>query len=495
MSATVLACDLGGSGFRAGLVDETGRVQARHAVPMRAAIEASGWVEADAEDWWRALAAGAEALRHAAPEQFRSIAAIAIAAFTRTQVLVGADQRALRPAILGADRRAQEVMADLVAAAPADHPESGQLNAFHPLARLVWLARHEPANLDRAIHVLEPKDYLNLRLTGVAAADHISSARLIGAASAGPGPSLLSVTGIAPHLLPPVLEPLAIVGPVRPGLDGALGTLAGVPVVAMANDTWASALGLGAVRTGFAYNLSGTTEVVGLLSQKSATAEGLLTVDWRGGLSHLGGPSLAGGDTLAWIMELIGKGGPGAMGAGMAALLARPRDPEPVLFLPFLQGERVPYWDPSMRGALVGLNRRHTATDLVWAAFEGIAFLNRLVLERAEAAAGLHADEVRFGGGGASNALWAQVKADVLGRDVAVVDGDETGLAGAAIAAWCALGRSVSLEEAQERLVHVARVYRPDAARRAALDHRFALFHEAERALTPLIHRLAGTAR
>ena len=119
----------------------------------------------------------------------------------------------------------------------------------------------------------------------------------------------------------------------------------------------------------------------------SAQADGLLSVDFGSGLTQLGGPSQNGGDTLVWLSELLGLP-ERDIGAALDHLLAAPRHPQDLLFLPYLQGERVPYWDPSLRGAFIGLHRRHGPGDLARAALEGIAFVNRIVLERAEAAIG-----------------------------------------------------------------------------------------------------------
>lgn len=114
-------------------------------------------------------------------------------------------------------------------------------------------------------------------------------------------------------------------------------------------------------------------------------------------------------------MELVG-----APGRDLDSLLAAPRAPSPILFLPFLQGERVPYWNPALRGAFLWLHRHHGPTDLAYAVLEGIAFLNKAVLDRAESAIGRPISEIRFGGGGAANKVWRQIKADVLGRPVLV---------------------------------------------------------------------------
>ncbi len=480
ISPLVLACDLGGSSFRAGLVDAQGHVLHQVTTSEPTPPEQDGISECDPQLWWNVLDSSVAALAQEAA--FAGVAAIAISAVTRTQVLLDAHGTVLRPAILWRDTRAEAFLPALLARLPA-HGEVGAINAFHPLARLFALSRTEPQMLARAAAVLEPKDYLHLRLTGRMAIDSIAGARLIAARD------LLAPAGLDPCLVPEVLDPTEIVGSVRPGLPGALARLEGVPVLAMATDTWASVLGLGALRQGFAYNLSGTTEVLGLLHRNAARAEGLVTVGWGPSLFQIGGPSQTGADSLAWLSGVIGH-----EIADLAALLAQPRDPQPVLFLPYLQGERVPYWDPSLRGAFIGLNRRHGPVDLAHAVLEGVAFLNRIVLTAAEQACGLQAHEIRFGGGGAASEIWCQTKADVLNRPVVVIDAAEPGLIGAAIVAFAALGGGTGLADGQLRMVRPRRSFTPRPDRVAAYDTLFARFREAESALRPISRKLAECA-
>jgi xylulokinase len=273
----------------------------------------------------------------------------------------------------------------------------------------------------------------------------------------------------------------------------------------MANDTWASVVGLGAMRDGRAYNLSGTTEVFGVVTGAPASAQGLLDVDWGGGLHQLGGPGENGADALAWVASLADIDHAGTAGASVAEAgaaerdvghalarwLAEPRDPDPVLFLPYLRGERVPYWDPRLRGAFLGLNRRHRVGDLAWAVMEGIALANRTVLERAEAGIGRRASEVRFGGGGAANREWCRLKADVLQRPVVVTTQSEHGLVGAAIVARKALGEFATLDDAQSALVRIAERFEPDPRAEPRYSRLHALFRQATESLAPISHALA----
>lgn len=485
---SVLAVDIGGSGLRCALIDEQGHMVARHAATVPIAQSEPGVCEADPELWWRAFLSCVVAIAQEAPTGLSHVAAIAIAGVTRTQVLIDRRGRLVRPAILWGDSRADADLPALLDRCPAGHPERAALNAYHPLARLWWLKQHEPEVLGRVAHVLEPKDYLNLRLTGVIASDAISQARLTAAAHAGEAGSLLHAIGLSQDLLPPLHTPPTVMGTVAAGHQRPIADLRGVPLIALAHDSWASVVGLGAMRPGIGYNLSGTTEVLGVLSATAATADGLVTIDWGGGLFQIGGPSLAGGDTVQWLLELLGvhSADPNSIGAALEAIMSAPRSAEPLLFLPYLQGERVPYWAPNLRGAWIGLSRQHRQVDLAWSVLESVAFLNRLVLERAEAAMGQAITEMRFGGGGAANPLWCQIKADVLKRPVVIPVGDEHGLIGAAIAAWTALGRFTDLESAQSRLVRIGRRYSPTPNNGEVYDRHYATFTEASQWLCAL---------
>ena len=446
----VLAIDLGASGLRAARVGRDGRLGRPATVPHLLGDEA------DARDWWTALQKAAEATAG------QGIRAICITGMTRTQVLLDAQAAPVRPALTFHDARA----------------EGFAFNAFHPAARLLWLARHEPQSLAAATAVVDPKDYLAAQLTGRIFTDEISGSRLASASDS------LAGQGV-PLLLPERLASGAVIGPVQAGLPGALAALAGRPVIMAGHDTWASVLGLGAMRPGGAYSLSGTTDVLGVLGDRPAEAPGLLSDQWGPGLHHLGGPSNAGGDSLAWLMGLLAPGE--SAGVALARALRSPRHHQPALFLPYLNGERTPYWDPGLRGAFAGLSRQHGPADLAWAVLEGVACLNRTVLDRAEAALGPVA-EIRFGGGGAASPEWRQVKADVLCRTVVAAAEPECGLLGAGIAAWTALGAHPNLAAAQDAMVRIASRHFP-ARDTSAL---FAQFRAAEAALAPISRGLCG---
>lgn len=482
----VLCADLGGSALRVALIDAGGatRVAAKRDLPLP--LDAEGRSEVDPELWWTAFRDAAAAILDGdAAERVR---AICCGGYTRTLVLADAAGAAVGPALTWRDMQAGAEAARLAAVAgPAAPGDALHIDAFHPLARIAWTRAHASDRLARAAVLLEPKDYLNLRLTGTAGSDAVSLARLV----AIPEPArarLWQAAGLDPALVPALHRPTEVAGRVRADAPP-FAALAGVPVMTGCHDTWMGVLGLGALQVGAGYILSGTSEVVGLFTAEPARADGLLTVQWGERLFQLGGPSQAGGDCLAWLDRLLRPEDDGA-----PDLDALPEgDPsEPLLFLPYLAGERVPLWEPAARGVFFGLGRGHGAADLYRAVVEGVAFSSRQVVEGAIAAGAAPPDPFRIGGGAARSDLWCQTRADVLGAPVVRHDDAEAGLLGAAMTAWTGLGRFASLEAAQTALARPGRRFTPDPARSRSLDTGYRRFRAVQDAALPLFRAFAA---
>jgi xylulokinase len=482
---TVLAADLGGTTTKAALVSGGGEILAEASVPAPTP-GISGLVLPP--DWWNGFRESAAILKAENPTAFAAVEAIAVTGVTRTPVVVDDLGNSLVSAITARDTRAQDIAAR-TAIDPEFCAEAAHYDAFHPAARLKWISQNMPRALVHVKAVIDPKDFVNAQLTGRIASDPVAMARLAAAASTTDGPSLLSRLDLPEDLVPDLLQPTSIVDRVRTSLAEPFDTLAGKPVVMASHDTWCGVLGLGALTSGRAYNVSGTTETFGVLTTQPVKATGLMDVKWGERLHQIGGPGQNGADVLTWLGMLIGADQPEEIAGRIARALAKPRHATPLIFLPYLSGERVPFWDADLRAAFLGLSREHGPGDLAWAVLEGIAFLNRIVLGRAEAAAGVTVDEVRLGGGAARIATWAQIKADVLQRPISTVTTNEPGVLGAAIAAFVGLGTFKTLSDAQQ-LVRVARRFEPRLLRRDFYRSLGLLFGQAHDAVRPLSHQL-----
>ncbi|MEO8752977.1 MAG: FGGY-family carbohydrate kinase [Casimicrobiaceae bacterium] len=457
-NAFILAVDVGAGSLRGGLVRANGRVAATAVVPLTTSEPRPGWAEVDPECWWDALLAAIARLLRNVPRSAR-ILGICICGLTRTQVLLDDRKRVVGPAILFRDRRAAALV-----------PELGipGLTAFDASARLAWIARHQPARFARIDCVVEPKDFLNFRLTGVLAGDTVTHSRQ-------------PATG--PIVRGNLVSPWHAVGVVTSTVK-ALARIAGVPVFAGSMDTWASAVGSGAVSAGHAYDVAGTSEVVGLVCARRCAAPGLLSLQWTDDAYQIGGPTQAGADCAQWGHAAFGVRG--RLGHAIERVGSVTQRTEPPLFLPYLAGERAPVWRSDVRGAFHLVGRHSTSDDFFWAVLEGVAMAVRDILELAKTASGVRVTQLFVCGGGARSDAWCRLKADVTGLQVVRSRETETGVIGAAIAAAVGSGLHPSVREAAAHMVALGRRFEPRARFASRSDTRFAQYRQIKQAALAL---------
>nr|MDJ1007014.1 FGGY-family carbohydrate kinase [Paracoccaceae bacterium] len=356
------------------------------------------------------------------------------------------------------------------------------IDASHALSRMAWMAETRPAIWDKTDHVLLPKDFVIARLTGQIAGDPISAVGLVGA-DLGYAGAVLGLMPGSENRLPPLADPLDIVG--RMSADR---PFAGLPVAAGTMDAWAGMFGLGVASDGEAMYLSGTSEVLGLLSRRGEGAPGIVTFPpWRGLRLHAG-PTQSGGASLAWLAGVTGQS-VADLGAHAGAARIGAESP---LFLPHLDGERAPLWDPASRGAFVGLTSSTGSPELAASVMEGVAFSARLALEAVEAAAGVSVEVLRHGGGGAASDAWCRIRADALGRRLERVAAPEPGALGALVMAAVASGELGDLATATRALVASDRAFDPEPRAAGLAADRFAAFQELYRASGRVTGLLGG---
>ena len=264
---------------------------------------------------------------------------------------------------------------------------------------------------------------------------------------------------------------------------------AGVPVATGTMDAWASMFGLGVAEEGQAMYLSGTSEVLGLISAQRPGAPGIITFpDWRGLTLHAG-PTQSGGASIDWAARLLGRDVPGLSGLAAQATITA-RSP---LFLPHLDGERAPLWDAGSRGAFAGLSSADGPAELAAAVMEGVAFSARLAIEAIEQSGNCAIAALRHGGGGARPEAWCRIRADALGRRLDRVTSPEAGAMGALVMAGVASGEMPDLVAATARLVEIDRSFAPDPRAAARADERFAAFKDLYSGLAPVTARLTAS--
>jgi xylulokinase len=414
-SHSVLGIDLGTSSVKVVALGPDGRPLAEATAGYEVTAPDAGQAESDPDAWWSAtVAAVHECLSQAGPAP----AAIGLSGQMHGVVLTGELGQALRPAILWPDSRA------VAEVAAYRRLPAGQLRQLmNPLApgmagpMLLWLATHEPGHYRNTAWALQPKDWLRMQLTGIAASDPSdASATLLYDVPADRWHiELVEALGLDKALLPPLLRSAAQAGVLTRAAADALGLAAGTPVVTGAGDTAAGILGTGLTPGQVQMSIGSGIQIV-TLRDAAIAADEPVTHLYRTAEDH-GWYALAailsGGIALDWVRRLLGADWP-----ELYASATRPGRREDPVFLPHLAGERTPYLDPDLRGGWVGLGLGHDRTTLLRSALEGVAFAAAEALEALDSPGNGVTAAVRLSGRGSTAAAWRQLLANVLGRPV-----------------------------------------------------------------------------
>ena len=430
--------DLGTSSLKAVLLDpETGRMVQEKA-PLSILQPAAGCAEADPETWWTALVQVLARLRDKAPADFAAIEAVGISTIFPALVPMDAAGRPLRNSLLYCDLRSVPQVNALATRLGLGEFERRTGNRLTPgtctLPGICWLRENEP-NVFGATHVFgQATTFLIQRLTGACVLDY-TQASLSGMTLSGRedawDDALLELAGIGPERLPSLMHSGAVAGTVTQAAFEACGLRKGVPVVAGAGDAPLAALGGGVVGAHELFCSAGTTDC--LLFTGPRAPRNPVFANCRYALPELWvsiGTMTAGGGSIKWCCDRLLHCTPGEMTAW--AERAAPGSGG-VVFLPYLQGERTPWWDPQARAMLFGLTAGTGREEVCRAVFEGVAFGWRQIVGMLEHEYGFKAAEAICAGGGTTNRFWNTVKASVLGIPVRTLRMPETASLGAAL--------------------------------------------------------------
>jgi xylulokinase len=418
---------------------------AEHEYPL--STPRPGWAEQDPEDWWRAA--------EAALRELPAPAAIGLSGQMHGLVALDAHDRVLRPAILWNDQRTASECAEIEERVGVERlialTGNRALTGF-TAPKLLWLRRHEPDVYARIAHVLLPKDYVRLRLTGERAMDaaDASGTLLFDVEHRRWSDEVIDALELRGEWLPRVLE--------SPEVSGE--TAGGVPVAAGAGDQAAAALGVGVDRPGPVSVVLGTSGVVfAALPGYEADPEARLHTFCHAvpGGWHAMGVMLSAAGSLRWFRDVVG--------GSYDELVREAESVEPgsagVVFQPYLAGERTPHADPDARGSFTGLQLGHGRGTLTRAVLEGVAYGLKDSLELLQSI-GVRPVVGRASGGGARSRLWLGIVASTLDLPLELTAAEEGSAFGAALLAGVAGGVFADPHEAVAACVRVRDRVEPD---------------------------------
>ena len=490
----VLGIDVSTTATKAVVIDASGGVVAVGSVEYGFDVPQPGWTEQDPALWWNGVVGSIRQALAASDVAGSEVAAVGLTGQMHGLVLLDSADRVLRPAILWNDQRTADACDEIREAVGPERliaiTGNDALTGF-TAPKLVWVRDHEPEVWSNAAHVLLPKDYVRLRLTGDHALDKADGAGtlLFDLAARDWSPEVLDALRIDAAWLPRTFEGPEITGVVSEAAAAETGLRAGTLVVAGGGDQSANAVGVGAVDPGVVALSLGTSGVVFATTDEPVR-------DPRGQVHafchavpdrwHLMTVMLSAAGSLRWFRDALAPGE--GFDALTAAAGAVPAGSDGLLFLPYLTGERSPYPDPLARGAFVGLSIGHERRHLTRAVLEGVAFGLRDGLDQM-IAAGLPAPtQIRASGGGTASPLWRQILADVLGAEIATVTTTEGAAFGAGLLGAVGAGWYRTVQDATTAMVHATPVAAPGVDR-GGYERAHERYRELYPALAPTFHR------
>jgi gluconokinase len=414
------------------------------------------------------------------------IEALSFSAAMHTLVGLDAAGTPITPVFNWADTRAERVAARLRAgpAAAELHQATGTpVHTQSVMVKLAWLTESHGDLAHNVTTWCSLKDFVLTAFVDQLVTDHsmASASGLLDMATLDWSEAAIAVAGIRSQQLPTLVS-LTKVLPLAPPLARAVGLPAGLPVVIGGGDGPLANLGVGAVRPGVAALSLGTSGAVRVARDRPGVDERCRTFCYAlaEGLWVIGAAVSNGAVVAQWASD--------SFGVDVHTLLDEaaevPAGARGLLALPYLFGERAPWWEPDLTGALIGLRRFHGRAEITRALVEGVAQQLALGLD-AIRDSGVDVDVVRATGGGFRNGLWSEAIAAALGLELQLAEGSGGSALGAVLLGWRALGEFESLAAAAETVAPTRTVQPSAEASRLMAQRRPAIeqLHQALRTL------------
>ena len=422
----ILAHDMGTSGDKATLFTTDGVLYKSVVASYSCSYGKENQVEQNPEEWYAAVcSASRELLKDEDPSD---ILGIGFSGQMMGAVLLGKKGELLRPAIIWADQRAvreTEWIRQQIGEERFYQITGNRNNPTNSIAKLLWVKRHEELPIEK---MLSCKDYLIYRLTGQMGMDY-SDASGTGAFDIRAfqwSEEIISCLGIEKSILPELQASVELAGKVTASAARDCGLLEGTPVYRGCGDGAAATVGAGMEKDGDCYCCLGSSAWVACKDKEALLDKEKRTFNLAGiekGSVFPIGTMQAAGVSYNWMRDQLclaekqtltdGESIYSCINGEMARI---PAGANGVMYLPYLTGERSPWWNDALQGAFLGLRAESTHGDMLRAVMEGISMNLNLIFQVLRQRHDF--TEIRVMGGCAKEPLWRQMLADMFGVPV-----------------------------------------------------------------------------
>ncbi len=479
----ILGIDLGTSSVKAMLLDPEQGVAGVQAQAYTVEIPQPGYAQQQPEQWWDALCKTLAALKEANQEAFARIQAVGLSGQMHGLVLLDQNGNVLRPAILWLDQRSEAECMQIRQKIAENGWDSLLENPIFPgfaFPSLLWVKKHEPLVYEKIACVMQPKDYIRYRLTGLAGAEvtDASASLLFAVGERQWADPVLEAFGIDRGIFADCHESMEIAGSVTAKAQEQTGLKAGIPVIYGAGDQQCQSIGNGVAAKGQAICNIGTGGQISVFSDENRYDPLLRTHTFChcfGQAYTIYGAMLCAGMALDWLKNKI------LHEQSFAVLSEKAGEAEPgsggLLFLPYLAGERTPHMNANAAGMFFGLKLSQDERHMARAVMEGVTFALKDSLGIIENLVDEKDVSMIASGGACASPVWLQMQADIFNRPVRVCRVKEQACLGAAVLAGVGSGILDGIAQACQKFVAYDEVlYEPDCGRAAYYEAQYEKF-------------------
>ncbi|MFB4165358.1 gluconokinase [Alteribacillus sp. JSM 102045] len=454
----VIGLDIGTTSAKAVLFDLNGIVIAEKESAYLTHHPQPGWSEQNPDDVEKAARKAIAQAVDASRGSKEAILAVGISSAMHSLICCDQLGKALSPSITWADGRSSHIAEkwkqngnDFIFSRTGTpvHPMS-------PLLKLAWMKENNYAPYREAGRFFSIKEFLTWHWFGEAVVDYsvASSSGLFDIYDLDWNEEALKLAGISSGQLSDPVPPSYILQGLPKDIAEEMGLAAETPFVIGGSDGPLANLGIGAIQPVDTALTVGTSGAIRQMSSEPYTddKQEVFTYAVDKDLWVMGGPTNNGAIVLQWLKELFGDAlDEEALSSNVMELLTKeaanvPAGADNLLFLPYLNGERAPFWDANARGTYIGLSMTHKRPHMVRAGLEGVMFnlyhIYESVSRLTDGTPNIYAS-----GGFSRSELWLQILADVFGEPIHIPESHQSSAWGAAWIALKAIGKVSSYKD------------------------------------------------
>lgn len=486
---------MGTTSIKVAIIDEQARVLGMSSSSYRLITPNQDYAQIDTEDMWRAYLKCIRLLQEGKNIDMSRVAGISISSLCPGLAALGENGEVLTDPIIYSDRRSTEEAEMILEAVGRE--KLFEITANTAMAgamsgtSMLWIKRNLPEVYEKTKYFGHVNTLLAQRMSGNFAIDYSNASYTDLFETTGGfqwSEVLCEKIGIDMEKLPPLHASTDVVGGlIHPDLIR-MGIPRDTPVIIGGGDTACATLAAGVTKAGQVCESVGTTNVLTICVDQPKFDKGFInrchvvegTWIYQGALSHTGASYQWFRDNFC--QDLVDR----AVGTDKTAFqfmneeadMAEPGSGG-LVFLPYMLGERSPIWDPYARGVFFGISLQTTRKEMNRAVMEGCGYGLRQLSEIAERVTGREIKEFTSIGGGAKSETWAQIKADITGKDIKILDMNDMAPVGAALLAGVGAGIFTDVYEAAGKVEKkVYKVIKSSNAHEDVYNKRYKVYTE-----------------